>query len=78
MLYRQGEKANSSAGEYFEDGVVFQKDLGEDTDKLVAQITAFDPDTTGGGRDGEFGHLRLPATLSAVVGWPPPSRMLSV
>lgn len=28
------------------DGVVFQKDLGDDTDKVVAQMTAFDPDSS--------------------------------
>ena len=29
-----------------QDGVVFQKDLGEDTDKAVAGIDAYDPDST--------------------------------
>ena len=29
-----------------QDGVVFQKDLGEDTDKVIAEMTAFDPDSS--------------------------------
>jgi hypothetical protein len=29
-----------------QDGVVFQKDLGDDTASLVRSITAFDPDLT--------------------------------
>jgi hypothetical protein len=29
-----------------QDGVVFQKDLGEDTDAAVAAMNAYDPDST--------------------------------
>ncbi len=42
------------------DGVVYQKDLGEQTEKIAQEMTVFDPDTTWGKAEQVAAAVRNP------------------